>query len=134
LIQAWAPLAGGKLFKPNAEADPALSKMAQLVGQLAEAKQTSREAIVLAWLLRHPAGIQPIMGSTKPERIATCALADEVALTREEWYSNGYWIPLLYPLEEFFFFLFKLFNSVAYPSSVTLRKLLPLLNSRTNLW
>ena len=87
LIQAWGPLAGGKLFKPNAEADPALSKMAQLVGQLAKAKQTSREAIVLAWLLRHPAGIQPIVGSTKPERIAACALADEVALTREEWYS-----------------------------------------------
>jgi predicted oxidoreductase len=38
VIQAWAPLAGGKLFKPDAEADPALGKTAQLVGQLAEAK------------------------------------------------------------------------------------------------
>ncbi|HEY9673680.1 MAG TPA: hypothetical protein V6D11_19725 [Waterburya sp.] len=37
--------------------EPALSKMAQLVGQLAQSKQASREAIVLAWLLRHPAGI-----------------------------------------------------------------------------
>jgi predicted oxidoreductase len=87
LIQAWGPLASGKLFKPDTEADPALGKTAQLVGQLAEAKQTSREAIVLAWLLRHPAGIQPIVGTTKPERIAACALANAVDLTREEWYS-----------------------------------------------
>lgn len=87
LIQAWAPLAGGKLFKPDVDADTALGKTALLVGQLAEAKQTSHEAIVLAWLLRHPAGIQPVVGSTNPERIAACALADEVVLTREEWYS-----------------------------------------------
>jgi predicted oxidoreductase len=87
LIQAWVPLLGDKLFKLGAEADPAFGKTAQLVGQLAEVKQTSRKAIVLAWLLRYPAGLQPIVGSTKPERVAACALADEVALKREEWYS-----------------------------------------------
>ena len=43
--------------------------------------------IVLTWLLRHPAGIQPIVGTTKPERVAASCLADNVELSREEWYQ-----------------------------------------------
>ena len=42
---------------------------------------------MLAWLLRHPAGIQPIIGTTKPERVKASCLADDVELTREEWYA-----------------------------------------------
>jgi predicted oxidoreductase len=42
---------------------------------------------VLAWLLRHPAPIQPVIGTTRPERVRACCLADSVKLTREEWYA-----------------------------------------------
>ena len=58
-----------------------------MVGQLAEARRTSREAIVLAWLMKHPAAIQPVIGTTHPDRIAACADAPRIQLTREEWYS-----------------------------------------------
>jgi predicted oxidoreductase len=46
----------------------------------------TRTAAALAWLLRHPAGIVPIIGSTQPERIRVAAAAAEIELTREEWY------------------------------------------------
>ncbi len=80
LVQAWAPLAGGQLLKAG-------QLGAALIAQLAEQKQTSPEAIAVAWLLRHPAGIQPILGSTRPERIRAASLADTVSLSREEWYA-----------------------------------------------
>jgi predicted oxidoreductase len=40
----------------------------------------------LGWLLRHPAPIQPVIGTTKSARIAASTLADAVELSREEWY------------------------------------------------
>jgi predicted oxidoreductase len=54
---------------------------------LAEKKGVGLDALLLAWLLRHPAGIQPIIGTTKPDRIHEACAADEVLLTREEWYA-----------------------------------------------
>ncbi len=88
LIQAWSPVAGGKLFKNEWEIEnPAQKSAAALLQKMAEEKQTSREAIALGWLLRHPAQIQPIIGTTKPERIRASVLADDIQLTREEWYE-----------------------------------------------
>ena len=46
----------------------------------------SDSAIAVAWILRHPAGIQTIIGSMNPQRIADIARAQDVALTRQEWY------------------------------------------------
>ena len=86
LVQAWSPVAGGALFNPPAEASDNVRRCAELVAQLARQKDTSLEAIVLGWLLRHPAPIQPVIGTTKPARIAASALADAVELSREEWY------------------------------------------------
>jgi len=54
---------------------------------MAEQKGTTKEAIALGWLLRHPAGIQPILGTHKAERIADSVKADDVTLDRVEWYS-----------------------------------------------
>ena len=47
----------------------------------------SRGAVALAWLLRHPAGIVPIVGSTQPERIRELTAATELKLSREQWYA-----------------------------------------------
>lgn len=85
LIQAWAPVAGGKLIDPPAQAEARVRNAASLVAKLAGDKGTSKEAIVLAWLLRHPAGIQPIIGTTHPDRLTASCLADQVTLSREEW-------------------------------------------------
>lgn len=87
LVQAWSPVAGGRLFSPPADAPPNVRAAAELVARLAAAKQTTPEGIVLGWLLRHPAPIQPIIGTTKPARVAASAAADTVTLTREEWYA-----------------------------------------------
>lgn len=42
---------------------------------------------MIAWILRHPAGMQPIVGTTKPERLKDIAAAYDVELTRPEWYA-----------------------------------------------
>ncbi|MGF7033303.1 putative oxidoreductase [Paenibacillus mucilaginosus] len=87
-VQAWGPLARG-LFtgRDLAGESDAVRATAALVAELAEARGVPREAVVLAWLMRHPAGIQPVLGTVKPQRIADCAEALKVELTREEWYS-----------------------------------------------
>jgi predicted oxidoreductase len=87
LVQAWGPVASGQVLNPPADAGPHVKATAALVTQMAQEKGTTPEAIALAWLLRHPAGIQPIIGTTKPERIIASCQADEVTLTREEWYA-----------------------------------------------
>jgi predicted oxidoreductase len=87
-IQAWGPLATGLYSGRPLEGQPdKVRRTAELVGRLAEEKRTTREAIVLAWLMTHPAAIQPVIGSTQPARITACADALRLRLTREEWYA-----------------------------------------------
>lgn len=64
-----------------------MKNTAQRVKRLAEEKQASPEAIVLAWLMKHPAAIQPVIGTTNPSRIRACAEAENIVLSRDEWYS-----------------------------------------------
>ena len=53
---------------------------------LARARGVSRAAVALAWLLKHPARILPIVGTTNPDRIREATKAADLELTREEWY------------------------------------------------
>ncbi len=97
-IQAWSPVAGGQLFNPSDDAPANIKAASQVLGELAEKYNVDKGAIALAWLLRHPAGILPILGTMNPERIATSVKADDVELTRIEWYRlfeavNGASIP-----------------------------------------
>jgi predicted oxidoreductase len=80
---AWGLLSGRKPEKPDAKVEHA----AEVVAKMAAEKGVSREAIVIAWILRHPARIQALVGTTVPERIRACAEADQVELTREDWYT-----------------------------------------------
>ncbi|NOX66572.1 MAG: aldo/keto reductase [Chlorobi bacterium] len=86
-VQAWSPVALGKIFNPSVDAEKCVKKLARKITDYAEEKNTTEEAIALAWLLKHPAGIQPIIGTTKPERILNSCKADDIELTREEWYT-----------------------------------------------
>ena len=86
-VQAWSPVALGKIFNPPVEAEGCIKKLARKIKDYAEEKNTSEEAIALAWLLKHPAGIQPVVGTTKPERIINSCKAGDIELTREEWYT-----------------------------------------------
>ena len=85
-VQAWSPVAQGALSNPPDDEPDNVRAAAALVAQLAAEKDTTTDAIVLAWLLRHPAGIQPVIGTTNPQRIAASCQADDVTLSREEWY------------------------------------------------
>ena len=88
LLQAWSPLARGKLSGGElGKEPPPVQAAAAMVKAYAGRYGVSAEAIVLAWLLRHPAGIQPVLGTTRPDRLRACAEATRVDLTREEWYS-----------------------------------------------
>ena len=87
LVQAWSPVGGGRLFDAKRQSDERTQKTAAFVTKMGQAKQTTPEAIALAWLLRHPAGIQPIIGTVEPARIVASVAADGVSMSREEWYE-----------------------------------------------
>jgi predicted oxidoreductase len=84
-VQAWSPLAKGRAL--GGESDDRARGLARVVFRLAAEKAVAPEAIPIAWLLRHPAGLQPILGSTNPERIRAGASGDGVELSRAEWYE-----------------------------------------------
>ena len=86
-LQAWSPLARGRLSgNPAPEDGEVVQNAAAVVAEMAEDKGVSAEAIVTAWILRHPAGIQPLPGTTTPERLLAVCQAEQVSLTREDWY------------------------------------------------
>ncbi|KGE70792.1 aldo/keto reductase [Spirochaeta lutea] len=86
-LQAWSPLAQGYLTgRPLDDQHAHLAQVAELVGRYAQQHGVAEEAIALAWLLRHPGAIVPIIGTTNIARINACAQADQVRLSREEWY------------------------------------------------
>ncbi|MFW5695581.1 MAG: aldo/keto reductase [Alkalispirochaeta sp.] len=80
-VQAWGPLAQGMYSGRQEHA------AASVVAEMAQRYGVSREAIVLAWIMRHPAPILPVIGTTNPARIAACAEADGVILDRTDWYG-----------------------------------------------
>jgi predicted oxidoreductase len=86
-LQAWGPLAWGQLTGREQENPlPKVVEAAAVVQELARQKGVSGEAILVAWVLRHPAKIQAIIGTTNPGRIAASCQANGVELSRREWY------------------------------------------------
>jgi predicted oxidoreductase len=88
---AWSPLAGGQLASGAKRILPSqehyqTKPIVAALDTLAQQRGTTRTAVALAWLLKHPANIMPIVGSTDPANIRACAAADSLDLTREEWY------------------------------------------------
>lgn len=88
---AWSPLAAGLIgdgatrllsWQKAYQTD----KVRAALATIAAARGVSPTAVALAWLLRHPSKIQPIIGTTNPERIRDAVKADSLELTREEWY------------------------------------------------
>ena len=87
----WSPLAGGMIGDGAGRLLPAQQsyrpeKFLPTLDAIAKARGVGRVVVALAWLLRHPARIMPIVGSNNPERIRDAAGATEIELTREEWY------------------------------------------------
>ena len=86
-LQAWGPLGRGRLCGETPPAEERLRAVWDAVAKMAEQKAVSKEAIMLAWVLRHPAPIQPVIGTANPRRIADACQAEQIELSREEWYT-----------------------------------------------
>jgi predicted oxidoreductase len=88
---SWSPVAGGVLAD-GGKVDPkhpkaeGLRKLLETLDAVAAKYGVGRTVITLAWLLKHPAGIIPIVGSTNPAHIAAAVKADAINLDREDWY------------------------------------------------
>jgi predicted oxidoreductase len=85
-VQAWSPCQYGFFEGVFLGSDkyPALNKV---IDEIAAAYKVTNTAIALAWILRHPARIQPITGTMNADRLKDCIAAADVTLTREEWYK-----------------------------------------------
>ena len=89
---AWSPLAkgllgdGGKDVQPEEQAAYGAERVLPVLDTIATARGSSRTVVALAWLLKHPSKIIPIVGSTNPERIHEATKAAGLELSREEWY------------------------------------------------
>ncbi|XID93972.1 aldo/keto reductase family oxidoreductase [Paenibacillaceae bacterium WGS1546] len=101
-LQAWGALAQGRFTGRETEAGgtEAERRTSERIRQMAREKETTPEAVVLGWLMKHPAAIQPVIGTLNPTRIAACAdgVRQSETMTREEWYglyqtSRGQEIP-----------------------------------------
>ncbi|MDQ0087115.1 putative oxidoreductase [Paenibacillus anaericanus] len=87
-LQSWGPLAQGLFSGRSLEGQSEhVVNTAKLVEKIAQEKGTTAEAVVLSWLMTHPAGIQPVIGTINPSRIRACKDATTLRLTRSEWYS-----------------------------------------------
>lgn len=88
---AWSPLAAGKLGDGARRLLPSqegyrCEPITDALDAVANVRGASRTAVALAWLLKHPSRIVPIVGSTNPAHIRAAAQADESDLCREDWY------------------------------------------------
>lgn len=86
VIQAWSVLQfdyfGGVFL--GSEKYPELN---HVLNRLAEKYHVSPSAVAIAWVLRYPAKMQAVIGTTKKARVAEAAKAAEIQLTRKEWYE-----------------------------------------------
>ena len=85
-IQPWSPFQYG-FFKGVFLGNPEFPKLNAKIDEIAARYGVSNTTIVIAWLLRHPANMQPITGTMNPERLLDCVKAADIRLTREEWYE-----------------------------------------------
>ena len=95
-LQAWSPFQKG-FFDGTFLDDPAFPELNEVLRSLAEKYGVTPTGIAVAWITRHPANMQVVLGTTKPGRVRDAAAGAEVPLTREEWYSlftaAGYLLP-----------------------------------------
>lgn len=93
---AWSPLSGGKIFEPGDERGRRIkTKLKEIAKTLGV---EAIEKVIYAWLLAHPAGIIPIVGTGRIERLKKAVQSLNIELTREQWFdiyvaSMGHKVP-----------------------------------------
>lgn len=86
VVQTWSPLQKG-FFGGVFLGDSEYAELNRVLDELAEKYGVTADAIAYAWLLRYPAKMQVVLGTTNPSRVCSAAKAAEIELTRSEWYA-----------------------------------------------
>lgn len=76
----WSPLAGGKLFNNEN------TVLQNTLHQLNKKYNATTDALALAWLLKHPAALIPVIGTNKTDRIQVAAAATQIDLSLQDWF------------------------------------------------
>jgi predicted oxidoreductase len=85
-IQPWSPFQYG-FFEGVFLGNEKFPELNQKIDEIAAKYGVSNTTIAIAWLLRHPAKMQPVIGTMNVDRLKDCCRASEIHLTREEWYE-----------------------------------------------
>ncbi|WP_448720833.1 aldo/keto reductase [Microbacterium natoriense] len=85
-VQAWSPFQGG-FFTGVFLGDPEYAELNAVIDRLAAAYDVTPIAIATAWITRHPAKMQVVLGTTTPERVRDAAAGADIEITRAEWYE-----------------------------------------------
>jgi len=85
-IQPWSPFQYGFFEGVFLDHDNFL-ELNQVLQRIADQYHVTKTTIAVAWLLRHPAKFQPIIGTMNTKRLAEICMASELTITRQEWYE-----------------------------------------------
>ncbi|MER5946916.1 aldo/keto reductase [Streptomyces sp. NPDC001904] len=85
-LQAWSPFQKGFFDGVFIGDRETYAELNDVLDELAAKYDVTPTGVAVAWITRHPAGIQVVLGTTNPGRVAESAAGSELPLTREEWY------------------------------------------------
>lgn len=90
---SWSPL--GSVFR---EDTPQTQRIKELLASLIKKYNATEDQLLLAWILKHPSGIHPVIGTTNPERITNAVKAQDIELELQDWFamlieSQGHKVP-----------------------------------------
>lgn len=95
-VQAWSPLQKG-MFGGTFIDDPEYPELNKALGEIAEREGVSKSAVAIAWILRHPARMQAIIGTMNPVHIKDICASANVELSHHDWYvlylASGKYLP-----------------------------------------
>ncbi len=93
MLMSWSPL--GSFFREDTEQVKSIQKV---MSSLLEKYNATTDQLLLAWLMKHPAGVYPVVGTTSKERLKTSFEAVQIELSLQDWFilleaSNGHEVP-----------------------------------------
>ena len=85
-LQAWSPFQKGFFYGVFIGDRDNFAELNEALDEIASSHGVTPTGIAVAWITRHPANMQVVLGTTKPERVIDSAAGSDIPLTREEWY------------------------------------------------
>ena len=85
-IQPWSPMQYG-FFEGCFVDNDKFPELNEALERIGNKYGVSKTTMAIAWILRHPANMQPVTGTTNLTRLSECLKASEIRITREEWYE-----------------------------------------------